>query len=119
MKIILRRLLARLTGTKVTETEPKKAYIWHVKDVETAKVINKLLHKFRSYGRDLIADKSLKIIDAELLTQTLDCGVIKTKRQLLKQISDALGDNWKDTCTLTLKAGIIHVEKAVAIKVEK
>lgn len=112
----LRSLIARLIRTKVTETELKKAYIWQVKDVETAKIINKILYKFRAKGRDLVADKSLKIIDAELLTQTLDCGVIKTKRQLLRQISDALGDNWKDTCTLTLKAGIIHVEKAIELK---
>lgn len=112
----LRRVLVK---SKVKKMDKEKAYVWRMPaDVnpELITSLRVLLGQIRPRGSDLMIDDGVELVEAEAVVTRLERSPHQTKKALLKEISQALGDDWKDTVWIMVSSYGIEVKKAKVFK---
>lgn len=110
--------LRKLFYTRVKKVEliPDKQYLWVLEGNPTPQKVHQLgrqLREIRKQSTDIITAAPFKIIPASSLKLTLEHSEFKSKTQLMKMVSAALGkgDDWKNVAKIELDEGILKVEK--------
>ena len=94
-----------LLKAKLTPLDKGTDYLWQIDNAspELVKGISKMLYGVRPPNRDMIVDKNIKLIPAYRVHSLVNQGKIyPSKRVLIRDISKAIGDDWRNIAGLYL-----------------